>query len=167
LLSAVVCSYNNLNIFAMNWIFWKKKTAKLDCRGLSCPQPVIKTRDTLDQGNRIVEVTVDNEAAKNNIIRFVEDQNCTVQVTEPENGCWILLVRAGRVCRRQQNAATNYSCASVADDELVYVISSASMGQGNDQLGWALLQTYIQTIEEVKPLPTKILFYNGGGAASG
>ncbi|MCI5221098.1 MAG: sulfurtransferase-like selenium metabolism protein YedF [Candidatus Electrothrix sp. AR4] len=146
----------------MNWTFWKKKTIKLDCQGLSCPQPVIKTKDALEQGNRIVEVTVDNEAAKNNITRFAEDRNCSVTVSGAVNGCWTLLVRAGsKVCHRKQNPA-EYSCASAGSSDLVYVISSASMGQGNDELGWALLQTYIQTIEKVKPLPLKILFYNGG-----
>ncbi|WP_417910839.1 sulfurtransferase-like selenium metabolism protein YedF [Candidatus Electronema sp. PJ] len=45
---------------------------------------------------------------------------------------------------------------------LVYIISAAAMGRGNDDLGWALLQTYLQTICKVKPLPTKMLFYNGG-----
>jgi selenium metabolism protein YedF len=36
------------------------------------------------------------------------------------------------------------------------------MGRGSEELGWALLQTYIQTIKDVSPLPEKILFYNSG-----
>jgi selenium metabolism protein YedF len=36
------------------------------------------------------------------------------------------------------------------------------MGRGSDELGWALLQTYIQTIKDVQPLPARILFYNSG-----
>jgi selenium metabolism protein YedF len=45
---------------------------------------------------------------------------------------------------------------------LVYVIASDSMGRGSDELGWALLQTYITTIKDVSPQPSRILFYNGG-----
>ena len=36
------------------------------------------------------------------------------------------------------------------------------MGRGDDELGWALLQTYIQTIKDIQPLPEKIIFYNSG-----
>ncbi len=147
----------------MNLTFWKKKTFKLDCRGLSCPHPVIRTRDALDQSNRLVAVAVDNEAAKNNIIRFAEDRHCTVTSSGPENGCWTVSLRVGRrIRRRKQNPPGQYSCASASDGKLVCVISSASMGRGNTELGWALLQTYIQTIEKIKPLPSKILLYNGG-----
>ena len=42
------------------------------------------------------------------------------------------------------------------------MISSNTMGMGDDELGWGLLQTYIQTIKEVSPRPSKIFFYNSG-----
>lgn len=149
----------------MSWIFWKKKAFRVNCCGLTCPQPVIATKEALEAGNRLLEVVVDNEAAKNNIIRFAQDQNCTVSDSGPENGCWTVTVKARRVCRRKQAALENYSCASAASTRtggLVYVISSASMGQGSADLGWALLQTYVQTIYKIEPLPEKILLYNEG-----
>lgn len=34
---------------------------------------------------------------------------------------------------------------------MIYVIASDSMGRGSEELGWALLQTYIQTIKDVSP----------------
>lgn len=69
---------------------------------------------------------------------------------------------------KEKTGCRSLGCVSTAKADsgmqggLVYVISSSSMGRGNDELGWALLQTYIQTIHKVKPLPAKILFYNGG-----
>ncbi|WP_339136317.1 MAG: sulfurtransferase-like selenium metabolism protein YedF [Candidatus Electrothrix sp. GW3-4] len=152
----------------MNWMFWKKKRARVDCCGLSCPQPVLATKDALEAGNRLVEVVVDNEAAQNNVTRFAQERNCTVTSSGPEDGCWTLMVKAGRVCRRKQAAPENYSCASATsaasrgNGGLVYVISSASMGRGSDDLGWALLQTYVQTIHKISPLPEKIVLYNEG-----
>ncbi|MCI5147009.1 MAG: hypothetical protein D3923_16175, partial [Candidatus Electrothrix sp. AR3] len=129
----------------MNWTFWKKKIIQLECRGLSCPQPLIKTKNALEQGNRIVEVTVDNEAAKNNISRLAAEQNCTITCTTSDNGSFTLLLRAGRTClRRKKQNTSNFSCSNqLPANGLVYVISSAAMGRGNDELGWALLQTYI------------------------
>ncbi|MCI5197390.1 MAG: sulfurtransferase-like selenium metabolism protein YedF [Candidatus Electrothrix sp. AW5] len=149
----------------MRWMFWKKKAFRVDCSGLTCPQPVIATKEALEAGHRLLEVVVDNEAAKNNVIRFAQDQHCTVSDSESENGCWTLTVKAGRVCCRKQAAPEKYSCASTASTRtggLVYVISSASMGQGSADLGWALLQTYVQTIHKIEPLPEKILLYNEG-----
>lgn len=143
-------------------MFWKRKVLRVDCRGLGCPQPVLATKEALDAGNRLLEVVVDNEAAKNNVTRFAQDRNCTVASSEPENGCWTLSVKAGRICRRKQVSPENYSCASSRTGGLVYVISSASMGQGSADLGWALLQTYVQTIHKISPLPEKILLYNEG-----
>jgi selenium metabolism protein YedF len=145
-------------------MFWKKKTLRVDCCGLSCPQPVLQVKDALEAGNRLIEVRVDNEAAKDNVSRFAQDRKCAVSVSGPENNCWTLRIKAGQVCRRNQVAAENYGCASSSSEPggLVYVISSASMGQGSDDLGWALLQTYVQTIHKIDPLPEKILLYNEG-----
>ncbi|MCW5198698.1 sulfurtransferase-like selenium metabolism protein YedF [Desulfobulbus sp. F4] len=68
------------------------------------------------------------------------------------------------IITENNTGCSSTACVSLpmAEGGLVYVISSASMGRGNDELGWALLQTYVQTIHKVKPLPTKILLYNGG-----
>jgi len=82
----------------MSWMFWKKKVVTLDCCGMSCPQPVLQAKDALEAGDRLLEVVVDNEAAKDNVSRFAQDRNCTVSVTEPENNRWTLQIKAGRVC---------------------------------------------------------------------
>jgi len=56
----------------------------------------------------------------------------------------------------------DFDCDIPAGFGIVYVISANTMGQGSDELGWGLLQTYIQTIKELSPLPSRILFYNSG-----
>ena len=138
------------------------KIVTLDCRGLSCPQPVIRTKESLEQGNLRLEVIVDNEASKSNVLRFASSRNCAVTVSELGDGCYKLLLQAGETSRDQDFSADEYRCELPPGSGLVYVISSASMGRGSDELGWALLQTYIQTIKDVEPLPSKILFYNEG-----
>ncbi len=139
------------------------KTVTLDCRGLTCPQPVIKTKESLEQGNLRLEVIVDNEASKANVTRFARSRGCEIVLSELGDGCYKLLLQAGEVSSNKQDFdADEYSCELSAGSGLVYVISSASMGRGSDELGWALLQTYIQTIKDVVPLPAKILFYNEG-----
>lgn len=138
------------------------KTVTLDCRGLDCPQPVIKTKECLEQGNLRLEVIVDNEASRGNVTRFASSRGCEVVLSELGDGCYKLLLQAGEGSSEQDFDADEYSCELPAVSGLVYVISSPSMGRGSDELGWALLQTYIQTIKDVEPLPAKILFYNEG-----
>jgi selenium metabolism protein YedF len=138
------------------------KIVTLDCRGLDCPQPVIKTKESLDRGNLHLEVIVDNEASKGNVMRFANSRGCEVELSAFGDGCYKLLLQAEEDSNEQDFDADEYSCELPSCSGLVYVISSASMGRGSDELGWALLQTYIQTIKDVEPLPAKILFYNEG-----
>jgi len=50
----------------------------LDLRGLSCPIPLIKTRDALNSFDNL-KVIVDEPPAKENIIKFAKSHNYKVQ----------------------------------------------------------------------------------------
>ncbi len=55
----------------------------LDCRGLACPNPVIKTKELIDRGDvRELTVLVDNPAAQENVGRFLQRAGFVVQVEE-------------------------------------------------------------------------------------
>ncbi len=53
----------------------------VDARGCSCPQPVLMTKKALAKSNEF-EVLVDNNTAKNNILRFATNQGCKVSVED-------------------------------------------------------------------------------------
>ncbi len=56
----------------------------VDARGLSCPQPVILSRDAvkkLESGGS-VEVLVDTVTSRDNVRRAVENMGCTVEIQE-------------------------------------------------------------------------------------
>jgi len=57
-------------------------TVKIDARGLSCPQPVVMTMKVIKNGSTDFQVTVDNETSKENVIRCVENNKLSAQVTE-------------------------------------------------------------------------------------
>lgn len=134
----------------------------LDCNQLPCPQPVLRTKEALEQGAARVDVLVDNEASKNNVARFARIQGHRVEIIEQHDGGFTISITAVSEPSRTPFDQNDYPCEVPAKPKLVYVISSDSMGRGSDELGWALLQTYIQTIKDVTPLPEKILFYNSG-----
>ena len=57
----------------------------IDARGLSCPEPVILTRQAMMSGEAAYEVLVDNKTSKENVTRYAQHQGYKVVVTE-ENG---------------------------------------------------------------------------------
>ncbi len=58
---------------------------KIDCRGLACPQPVLKTRELLEKGEVArVCVEVDNLAARENVSRFLDRMGFQVTWEEKE-----------------------------------------------------------------------------------
>lgn len=134
----------------------------LDCRGLACPEPVLRVKDALERGAAMLAVVVDNEAACQNVQRFAGTRGCRVEVHPQGEGVFRLDIRAGQ---GQVPAAASGGCCCEAPAHpggLVYVIASDTMGRGDDLLGRSLLQTYIQTIAKVEPLPQRIIFYNSG-----
>lgn len=46
----------------------------IDARGLSCPEPVIRTKNALASGEKAYTVMVDNVTAKENVSRFALHQ---------------------------------------------------------------------------------------------
>ncbi len=56
---------------------------ELDCRGLACPNPVIKTKEIIDQeGPERLTVLMDNLAARENVSRFLQRSGYEVLVAE-------------------------------------------------------------------------------------
>ena len=70
-------------------------TVKVDARGLSCPVPVIKTKQALekpDEGE--VVVLLDEEVAKENVTRLADSLGYTVEASE-NAGEFTLTIRKG------------------------------------------------------------------------
>ncbi len=142
---------------------------QIDCKGLGCPEPVLRAKAALEQGEKSFEILVDNEASRDNVLRFGHSRNCRVELTTLTDGSF----RLSFLAENEENAGpsvpfdeADYNCEILGGQpsgcNLVYVIASDCMGRGSDELGWALLQTYIATIKEVSPQPSRIFFYNGG-----
>ena len=55
---------------------------RVDARGLSCPEPVIRAKNAMESGDKEYEILVDNGVAKENISRFANHHGYQVQVEE-------------------------------------------------------------------------------------
>jgi TusA-related sulfurtransferase len=56
-------------------------TDKIDARGLSCPQPVVLTQKAIKNGSTDFRIMVDSEVSKENVIRCLENNKLSAQVT--------------------------------------------------------------------------------------
>jgi TusA-related sulfurtransferase len=57
-------------------------TKKIDARGLSCPQPVVLASRAIREGVDALEVIVDNEVSKENLLRLAKKYNMRADVKE-------------------------------------------------------------------------------------
>ena len=137
---------------------------KLDCVGLNCPEPVLRTKAHLEkEPKKPFIVVVDNEASRENVLRFAKSRGCRGTVAAAAGETFEISLTPGEEQETGQPfREEDYHCELPGGNTLVYVISADSMGRGSKELGWALLQTYVTTIGEVSPLPSHILLYNGG-----
>ncbi len=62
----------------------------LDLRGLSCPIPLLRTKEAL-AGTETVEVLVDEAAPRENILKFARNQGFQVAVAEIDDA-WQLKI---------------------------------------------------------------------------
>ena len=59
----------------------------IDCRGLNCPEPVLKIKQALEEGVPAgLTVIVDNEGSKKNVARFARSQGLTATATALAGG---------------------------------------------------------------------------------
>jgi TusA-related sulfurtransferase len=57
-------------------------TKKVDARGLSCPQPVILVDQAIADGNKDLEILVDNEVARENVSRLINRRGMKADVSQ-------------------------------------------------------------------------------------
>ena len=65
----------------------------IDARGLSCPEPVILTRQAVTRGELPCQVLVDNPTARENVTRYAAHQGCRVEVSEGEGTYTLTLTK--------------------------------------------------------------------------
>lgn len=64
----------------------------VDARGLSCPQPVIVTRNAMKQaGNGQIEVLVETGTSRDNVSRMARKEGWQVEVQETADGFRLVL----------------------------------------------------------------------------
>ncbi|MDX8335548.1 sulfurtransferase-like selenium metabolism protein YedF [Candidatus Cetobacterium colombiensis] len=128
---------------------------KVNATGQTCPIPVIMTKNALKNITEgIVEVSIDNKISKENIEKFSKEMGFS-SITREENGVFFVTIT-------KTIAVEEIVVDSKNEDNVVFVISSDKMGEGDSTLGETLMKGFIYTLTEMEVLPKAILFYNRG-----
>ena len=133
---------------------------RIDARKKACPMPVMLTKKALDEGCENLYVVVDNETAKNNLMRLGQSCQCAMEAKE-ENGEFTVhfmknaeaSTPAESVCAAIQPAAAGWAQTAV-------FIGHEGIGEENE-LGKNLMKMFLYTLAQ-GDAPGWILFMNGG-----
>ena len=133
---------------------------RIDCRGLACPQPVLKTRELLEKGDLTrVCVVVDNLAARENVSRFLGRMGFQVTSDEKEGFFQVNGIK-GEEC--QACEVMHFGDEDTHPQKIVVLVGSDRMGRGDDGLGGKLMLNFVGTLKEMGRELWRLIFINGG-----
>lgn len=125
----------------------------INCAGLKCPMPVIQTKrffDSIEQG--MAEIIVDNEIAKNNIIKYSTNNGYSFEVKEEKENYYKIIINK----KGESEELRDYS------KSITLVVTDSKFGEGSEELGAILMKSYFFALTESSNLPKNIIFLNSG-----
>lgn len=135
---------------------------KVNAIGDNCPIPVVKAKKAIDglKDAAIVEISVDNEIAVQNVTKMVNQKNLESTCEKVGENHYVIKVQCGEVV---ESEATKEVVTAIAKEEkMVVVLSSDKMGEGDEELGKVLIKGFIYAITQLDKYPKAVLLYNSG-----
>ncbi|MBN1127628.1 MAG: sulfurtransferase-like selenium metabolism protein YedF [Chitinispirillaceae bacterium] len=132
----------------------------VDARGQACPKPIILTKQALKEiaPGEEISVLIDNPTSRQNVERFLADNGMTPRCSE-NGGVFTIVV--GKPAEPLSHPDAASYCSSSPRPHII-VFSSDKMGSGSEELGEILMKAFVNTIRDVSPLPSHLVFYNSG-----
>lgn len=137
----------------------------LNCENEPCPNPVLRCKRLLEeQKPQTLEVIVDNEAAMDNVSRYLASKGMRVDETSKEGNLWTIRAsQAGSaeapVADRESQTRTDPN--QVSASKILVFLSSDTVGQGDDTLGSRLMGNFLNTLPELGDTLWRIIMVNG------
>ena len=132
---------------------------ELDCRGLACPGPVLETKEIIEKEHpNEIRVIVDNEAAKQNVSRFLETQKFEVTV-EAEGSNFHVMGKGGEESVPKIGATEELD---VEKQKIMVIIATDRVGRGDDELGAKLMVNFLKTLKEMGDELWRLVLINNG-----
>lgn len=143
----------------------------IDCRGLACPEPVIRTRAALSEaGTSAIQVLVDNEAARGNVARYARNNGLQVSEAVRAGGVYELTLTAAAAAAASAPTVGAVVATAPAErttgggetDGSIVMVTGDVLGRGDDALGAKLMGAFLYGLAEADTVPTGVIFVNGG-----
>jgi selenium metabolism protein YedF len=133
----------------------------IDACGLTCPAPVLLVKDAVEQTNeQEITVLVDNAASRENVTRFLGSRGYSVTDSQ-EDGVFRLEARNGqKISDVDTEKAKTY--LQEAGQKILVLVTSDTLGSGDEALGGKLMISYLKTIKEIGTDLWQLIFVNGG-----
>jgi len=133
---------------------------ELDCRGLACPAPVLQAKQLIEKDHPdLIRVTVDNEAARENVSRFLGTQGYRVSVEEEGGDFQVQGKKEGEPSAPGKPPAARPESGK---QKIMVMIATDRMGYGDDELGKQLVVNFIKTLKEMGSELWRLVFVNNG-----
>jgi len=132
----------------------------INCSGLNCPEPVLRTREALSKyPDSAISILVDNETARENVLRFVQKQGRVASWIKDGNTI-IISIEEDRATTK--NTDTIPDKKPLTTEKPVILLTTNLLGQGSDELGAILMRSFIYTLTRSEVLPSAIILMNSG-----
>ena len=134
----------------------------IDARGLPCPQPVIRTKEALDEISKgeVIIVLVDSEVSLENIKKFLSAQGHRLLEVKKEGDTYELKIEKGMGTEISYEITCQVATKEKPQD-LFFIIATDSLGK-DEELGKILMKGFLETLLISDKLPQKIFFMNTG-----
>jgi len=126
---------------------------------MACPAPVIQTKNTIETEHpNMIEILVDNEAAKQNVTRFLESQRFVVSAETEGTELRVIGKKGGDVVSEESIEEVS----GTDQKKIMIMIGGDKMGRGDDELGSKLMVNFIKTLKEMGDELWRLVFVNNG-----
>ncbi len=140
----------------------------IDAKGLACPRPVIMSRKAIAAGDLDeIEVTVDNDAARENVVRFLKFTGASEPRVE-SFGSVHTISSVVTPAMTAKAAGGDPATESEGEQEVqrysgkALFFSADQIGRGDETLGKLLVKGILYTISELQKPPETLVFMNSG-----
>ncbi|MCR5563551.1 MAG: sulfurtransferase-like selenium metabolism protein YedF [Desulfovibrio sp.] len=136
---------------------------ELDCRGLACPEPVVRTRKLIETFRPAeLNVTVDNAPACENVSRFLTRNGYSVSSAVVDDGLWVVTGKDTGASSVNEDDADFSACRPAAVGRTLVLITTQTLGRGDDALGEKLMGNFLASLPELGSSLWRVVLLNGG-----
>ncbi len=136
--------------------------SEIDARKMACPAPVLMVREAVEnQHPAVIQVIVDNDAARQNVSRFLQSRSYTVQ-TEARDSEFKVTGRRGEEASDQPRDQGVRGEKPDARQKIMVMIATDRIGYGDAELGRKLMVNFIKTLKEMGADLWRLVMVNNG-----